>query len=393
VRRAAIVLAGLAVLLTGCTAGPITAGVKDLKTAQQGAGGSAVAPALPSPNAIYNPAGDPVVQVVQHVTPAVVNITTSILSQDSIIGGSQSGRAVGTGFLIRSDGIVVTNFHVVEGALRIKVTLPPPDGRSFSAREIGGDSAHDLAVLKIDGDNLPMVALADSAQLKLGEKVIALGYALALPGGPTVTTGIISSLARTVQADDPNANNGAGATRTYEDVLQTDAAINPGNSGGPLVDLAGNVVGINTAGSGQAENVGFSIAINAAKPLIRRAIEHPAAPTPYLGVSTTTVGPGLAAQYNLPVDQGALVLQVSPGGPAQKAGIQEGDVIVAFQGATVATSDDLGAAILERNPGALVQVKVVHANGHSESLSVVLGTLPDTPKRGRAAPPASCGSL
>ncbi|HJP66785.1 MAG TPA: trypsin-like peptidase domain-containing protein, partial [Actinomycetota bacterium] len=250
---------------------------------------------------------------------------------------------------------------------------------SFSAREIGGDSAHDLAVLKIQGSNLPTVPLGNSDQLALGERVIALGYALALPGGPTVTTGIISSLARTVQAQDPNANNGAGATRTYEDVLQTDAAINPGNSGGPLVDLAGNVVGINTAGAGQAENVGFSIAINAAKPLINRAMEHPAAPTPYLGVSTTTVGPALAAQYNLPVDHGALVLQTTDGGPAAGAGIREGDVIVALDGTTVNASEDLGAAILTHDPRDRVSVKVVHGNGQTETFTVTLGTRPVSP--------------
>jgi S1-C subfamily serine protease len=318
-----------------------------------------------------------VVQVVERVAPAVVNVTTNTVTRDAIFGGSQEDRAVGTGFIIRSDGVLVTNFHVVEGALRIKVTLPPPDGRSFTARVIGGDSAHDLAVLKVDGAGLPTMPLGDSDHLKLGEQVIALGYALALPGGPTVTTGIISSLARTVRAQDPNGGpDGGPITRTYEDVLQTDAAINPGNSGGPLVDLAGNVVGINTAGAGEAENVGFSIAINAARPMIDRSIEHPAAPTPYLGVSTTTVGASLAAQYDLPVDEGALVVQVVANGPAQKAGIREGDVIVAFDGTQVSSSDDLGAAILERDPGDRVQVSVVRENGDRVTVTATLGSRP-----------------
>src|SRR5439155_15985804 len=131
----------------------------------------------------------------------------------------------------------------------------------------------------------PTVALGDSSQVLLGESVIALGYALALPGGPTVTSGIISSLARTVQASDPNAPNGS---RTYQDALQTDAAINPGNSGGPLVDLAGNVIGINTAGNAQAENIGFSIAIDAVKPIIEQALLHPKQAAAYIGVSTET---------------------------------------------------------------------------------------------------------
>jgi serine protease Do len=364
-----------ALLLSACSAGPITAGVDELQATPQT--GSIPEVALPSPNADYSATSDRVVQVVDRVAPAVVNVTTNTITREAIFGGSQENRAVGTGFIIRGDGVVVTNFHVVEGALRIKVTLPPPDGRSFSARVIGGDSAHDLAVLKVDGTGLPTVPLGDSDDLKLGEQVIALGYALALPGGPTVTSGIISSLERTVRAQDPNGGpNGGPITRTYENVLQTDAAINPGNSGGPLVSLTGNVVGINTAGAGEAENVGFSIAINAARPMIERSIQHPAAPTPYLGVSTTTVGSGLAAQYDLAVDQGALVLQVVPNGPADKAGVREGDVIVDLDGTPVETTEDLGAAILEREPGQSVQVTVVRENGDRATLTATLGSRP-----------------
>jgi len=374
-----IALLASAVVLAACSAGPITSGVDALNAKGTAAGLKAAPVTLPSPNSRYDPSNDPIVQVVRRVAPAVVNITTNTLGQDSIFGGPQTGRAVGTGFIIRSDGIVVTNFHVVEQAVRIRVTLPPPDGRSFAAREIGGDSAHDLAVLKIAGTNFPTVPLGNSDQLLLGERVIALGYALALPGGPTVTQGIISSLARTVQAQDPNSNNGAGGTRTYEDVLQTDAAINPGNSGGPLVDLAGNVVGINTAGAGSAENVGFSIAMNAAKPVIFRAMNHPAAPSPYLGVSTTTVGPGLAAQYGLAVNHGALAVEIVPGGPAQKAGVRMGDVIVAFDGKAVNGSEDLGAAILARNPGDTVTIKVVRRNGATQTLTATLGSRPVIP--------------
>jgi S1-C subfamily serine protease len=366
------------VVLAACGAGPVTSGVDQVRPPGQTSNPPLSGAPLPSPNSAFDPSNDLTVQVVKRVAPAVVNITTSTLSQESFFG-QQSGRAVGTGFIIRSDGIVVTNFHVLEQAVRIRVTLPPPDGRTFSARTIGSDSAHDLAVLKISATNLPTVPLGNSEDLQLGERVIALGYALALPGGPTVTQGIISSLARTVQAEDPNANSGAGATRTYEDVLQTDAAINPGNSGGPLVDLAGNVVGINTAGAGEAENVGFSIAINAAKPMIQRAIEHPAAPTPYLGVSTTTVGPGLASQYDLPIDHGALVVQVVQGAPAEKAGVQEGDVIVEFDGKTVDSSDDLGAAILARDPGDRVSVRVIHQDGRSETFTATLGSRPVGP--------------
>ena len=329
------------------------------------------APAFPSGNDGYDPGTDPVVRVVDAVTPAVVNVTTRTLSQAD---GSGPGQAVGTGFAIRADGFIVTNYHVIEGALTIKVTLPSPDDRTFDARWVGGDPNHDLAILKVDGvDDLPTIPLGDSSKLQLGERVIALGYALALAGGPTVTTGVISSLARTIQAEDPNAPNG---TRTYEDVLQTDAAINPGNSGGPLVDLAGNVVGINTAGAGSAENVGFSIAMDAARPVIEHTIANPERPAPYLGVSTTTVSPGAASQTDLPVDHGALVLDVAPGGAAQKAGIERGDVIVALDGKPVNSSIDLGRLILLRHPGDTVTVRVVRPDGSEDDLRATFGSRP-----------------
>jgi S1-C subfamily serine protease len=335
-------------------------------------------PPLPSPNPTIPGliTRDPVVQVVRRVAPSVVNVTSRTVNPD-VFGQAQIGSGVGTGFILRSDGIVVTNFHVVEGALNLKVTLPPPDGRTFPARVIGADSEHDLAVLKINGSGLPTVPLGGSSKLALGEPVIALGYALALPGGPTVTSGIISALGRTVQAEDPNGGpNGEPITRTYQDALQTDAAINPGNSGGPLVDLAGNVVGINTAGSQQAENIGFAIAIDAAKPIIERAMAHPSAPVAYMGVSTATVDAGVAAQFGLAISHGALVLALAPGGPAARTDMQVNDVIVEFQGRAIDTSDALGAAILARKPGDSVQVQLVHQDGGRETVSVILGVRP-----------------
>ena len=141
--------------------------------------------------------------------------------------------------------------------------MPAPDGRTLDATVITTDQPHDLAVIRVDATGLPTVAIGNSNDLQLGQQVVALGYALALKGGPTVTSGIVSSLDRTIQVQDPNTPSGS---RTYDDVLQTDAAINPGNSGGPLIDLSGHVVGIDSAGSSQAENIGFAIAIDAAKP-------------------------------------------------------------------------------------------------------------------------------
>jgi serine protease Do len=358
-------LAGVVLFVGACTNGTSAASGRPTST-----------PSLPSASPL-GPAGadtDPVVAVVERVSSAVVNVTSSTLTQDPF-GQVQSGKGVGTGFVIRSDGIVVTNFHVVEGALNLKVTLPPPDSRSFQARVIGGDSQHDLAVLKIDATGLRTVSLGVSDQLAVGERVVAFGYVLALPGGPTVTSGILSALARTVQVQDPSQ----GITRTLEDALQTDAAINPGNSGGPLVDLAGNVIGINTAGNSGAENIGFAIAVSAAKPIIDQAVEHPNAPTPYLGVSTQTVDAGLAGQLQLPVDHGAYVVALAPGGPAEQAGIQTGDVIVSFDGKAIRSDDQLREALLATEPGDEAKVDLIRADGSQATVTVKLGVRPIGP--------------
>ena len=184
---------------------------------------------------------------------------------------------------MRSDGVVVTNCHVVEGGSKITVSTSEAEPREFDARVIGGDCLHDLAVLKIDATGLPTVQLGDSGSLQLGQRVVALGYALALEGGPTVTTGIVSSLDRTIQAQDPNCEVCDNGVRTYSDVIQTDAAINHGNSGGPLVDMQGRVVGINSAGDDSAENIGFAISIDSAKDTIAQAQTDPLAATAYLG--------------------------------------------------------------------------------------------------------------
>jgi serine protease Do len=314
--------------------------------------------------------GEPVVQVVERVQPAVVNVTTNLATSESLGGGGES-RGTGTGFIVDPNGAIVTNFHVVEGGLSIRVVLT--DGRRFDARVIGGDPDADLAVLDVNAEELPTVPLGSSEGLRLGEPVVALGFALALEGGPSVTSGIISALGRTITAGDS-----AGTSRTYEDLIQTDAAINPGNSGGPLVDLAGRVVGINTAGvqAASAENIGFAIAVDRARDVILDAIRNPAAPVAYMGVSTQTVDATVAFQLNLPVDQGALVVDVAPGGPADKAGIVPGDVIVKI--GEIETSDDenVRRAIVEHHPGDHVEVALVRSDGSTVTVTVTLGVRP-----------------
>ncbi|HEX9376691.1 MAG TPA: trypsin-like peptidase domain-containing protein [Actinomycetota bacterium] len=383
-KRLLIAIGVLAAVATGCATVTSSSGSSPaFRTWGSGKASKSTAPAttpvptIPTPPSLSplppeDPNAEPVVQVVHRVLPAVVNVTTNLLEPNPL-GGSQQGRGVGTGFVIRSDGIVVTNFHVVEGAQRITVTTSTEPTRTFEARVIGGDSEADLAVLKVDATGLPTVRMGDSAQLELGQRVVAVGYALALSGGPTVTSGIVSALDREVKAADPNAS---GGSRSYTHVIQTDAAINPGNSGGPLVNLQGQVVGINTAGAQQAENIGFAISIDAAKPTIEHAVQNPSAPLAFLGVTTTTVTPLIEQQENLTVDSGAFVIDVAPKGPAEDAGIDSGDVIVKFDDQAVDGSERLGELILAHHPGDDANVTVVHQDGSDQTYHVTLGVRP-----------------
>jgi serine protease Do len=255
-------LAAIATLtLTACAA---STGVSPSQSATASV---AAVRAYTSSSTAYDPSGEPIVQVVQAVTPAVVTVTSTVRTTSFF--GTSTGTAVGTGFVVRSDGIILTNNHVIENASKITVTLA--DGTDLSARVLATDTGHDLAVLKVDRTGLPTVTLGDSSAVEVGERVVAIGNALDLQGGPTVTSGILSSLARTIQVQDSSAG-GQASVKTYTDVLQTDAALNSGNSGGPLVTLDGEVIGVNAAGNAQAENIGFAIAIDVAKPLIREAV-------------------------------------------------------------------------------------------------------------------------
>ncbi len=318
---------------------------------------------------------EPVAAVVDRVLPAVVNVTTDVFRTDQF-GNAQEGQGVGTGFIVRSDGVIVTNCHVVEGASRISVFTSDEEPTRYDARVIGGDCLHDLAVLKVDATDLPTVELGDSSTLRLGQRVIAIGYALALEGGPSVTSGIVSSLDRTIEAQDPQCEVCQNGVRTYTDVVQTDAAINHGNSGGPLLDMAGHVVGINSAGSDGAENIGFAIAIDAAKDTITQALNDPLGAAPYLGVSLQSVTTDAAFQLGLSVDSGAYVVATTTDGPAAGAGIRQGDVIVGLAGEPVTSGDDLATVMESLEAGDEVTVTVVRSSGQREELSLTLGTRP-----------------
>ncbi|HEX6400100.1 MAG TPA: trypsin-like peptidase domain-containing protein [Actinomycetota bacterium] len=339
------------------------------------------APTTPaSPVPPLDPGREPVAAVAKRVLPAVVNVTTNVFRSDPQ-GNAEQGRGVGTGFIVRENGVVVTNCHVVQGASRITVSTSEEEPARYDARVIGGDCEHDLAVLKVEAEGLTTVPLGSSDGLRLGQQVVAIGYALALQGGPSVTAGIVSSLDRTIRVPDPECSvcardNSGVPTRTYSDVVQTDAAINHGNSGGPLVDMAGRVVGINSAGSEQAENIGFAIAIDSAKPVIEQAISEPLAPAAYLGVTTRDVTTDLAFQLGLDVDRGAFVLATLPNGPAADAGIREGEVLVEVDGRAIDTSADLGAVLHALGPGDRIEVVAVGEDGEERTVTVELGTRP-----------------
>jgi serine protease Do len=358
-RRLLLLVISLAVLLAACTE----------QTPQR----TSLAAASPLPS--LNPGREPFAAVAERVLPSVVNVTTNVY-QASPTGQPEQGRGVGTGFIVRANGVVVTNCHVVQGASRISLFTSETEPRRYDARVIGGDCEHDLAVLKVEAEGLPTLSLGSSGDLQLGQQVVAIGYALALEGGPSVTAGIVSSLDRTIRVPDPQCTVCPNGVRTYSEVIQTDAAINHGNSGGPLVDMAGRVVGINSAGSENAENIGFAISIDSAKRAIREAISDPLTATAYLGVSTRDVTPDLAFQLGLPVESGAFVLATLTNGPAAAAGIGEGVVIVEVDGEPIQEAADLGRVLDALKPGDEVEVRVIGSDGEERTHQVVLGTKP-----------------
>jgi serine protease Do len=292
------------------------------------------------------PQGSSVPAVVAKVRPAVVNIATRQVTYDVLLRATPS-QGVGSGVIFDGRGYVVTNSHVVRGAQQMRVTLP--DGRGFPGRLIGADPVMDLAVVKIEGRDLPVAQLGDSSKLEIGETVIAIGNPLGLEGGPTVTVGVVSALARSIE--DPGGP-------TLHDLIQTDAAINPGNSGGPLVRMTGDVIGINTAIIQDAQGIGFAISINGAKPIIQELMAHGRVVRPAIGIAPISVTPQLASAYDLPIDRGVLVARLDPRGPAARAGMRAGDVIVTVAGQPVKNVGELRAAISQHKIGETVEVAV-----------------------------------
>lgn len=298
--------------------------------------------------------------ILARVQPAVVAIRTRTLSLGDFLR-PVPGQGAGTGFVISEDGVIVTNNHVVAGAQSIEVVFG--NDRKMPARVLGRDPTADLAVLRVDASGLTPAVLGNSDELRVGDDVVAIGNALALEGGPTVTRGIVSAQNRTIVAE-----NGV----RLEHVIQTDTAINPGNSGGPLVNSSGEVVGINTAVAGDAQNIGFSIAITQAKPIIEELRQGT---RPFLGVNMFEVTPDVAQELDLKVDKGALVVEVTEGSGAEVGGIRPHDVIVEIDGKTIEDPGDVSDAVRGHKPGDELKVTVVR-DGDRQTLDVRLGERP-----------------
>jgi len=291
-----------------------------------------------------------IADVVALVRPSVVAINTEYTSYD-IFNRPFTQQGAGSGWIIDEDGLIVTNNHVVEEADSVTVTLV--DGRTFSAETVRTDWVSDLAIVKVDARNLPAARVGDSDTLRVGDWVVAIGNSLGM--GISATAGIVSA---------QGVSLSVSAGQTQEDLIQTDAAINPGNSGGPLVNMSGEVIGINSIKIAQVgvEGMGYAISSNTAQPIIQQLVQKGYVVRPWLGVGLHTVDQYAILTYNLAVDKGALITEVAAGSPAAEAGIETGDVITGFEGEEITSADDLIQAIHASEIGQSVEITFWRGN-------------------------------
>ena len=273
------------------------------------------------------------------ITSAVEKLSESVVNIDSVrvarnfAYGFVPIEGKGSGVIIDPRGYVITNNHVIDGAARVQVHLK--DGRSYVGEVVGADSQTDVAVIKVEADNLPAALLADSEKLKVGQIVLAIGNSLGLQGGPTVSMGVVSALGRPLP----------GADFIFEGLIQTDTAINPGNSGGPLADINGKVIGLNTAMIPFAQGVGFAIPSNTVKWVSNQILEKGRVVRPWLGISGANLNQAIARRYDIPVDSGVLVVEIDPRGPAYEAGLRVGDVLIQLGSQQVKEMKDVISAL------------------------------------------------
>jgi putative serine protease PepD len=347
------------VLATALVAAAIASGVTAVVMAADDDGTRIVArPPLATPEGTMD-----IQAILEQVEASVVTLETSVSAQGELFGGA------GSGVVLTEDGLIMTNAHVVSQSDDITVRMY--DGAEHPAGLVGSEPDSDLAIIKVDGvDDLEPAELGESAALQVGEPVIAIGNALNLGGDPSVTTGIVSAVSRSIDSREGHLT----------DLIQTDAAINRGNSGGPLVDSSGAVVGINTAIIENSQNIGFAIAIDSAKPILQQIQDGEGSitpDTPRLGVSTVpldTVGSATRERLGIETDEGAFVVDVTPGSGAADAGLEQGDVIIAVDGESITSNERLGEIIREREPGDTIEIEI-ERGGEEQTLTAQIGRL------------------
>lgn len=321
--------------------------------------------------------GEIVSEVFKKVSPSTVSITTRSLDTSQRYFAAQESEGAGSGIVISKDGYILTNKHVVpEGTTRITVILA--DGKTYTdVKVIGRDPSNDIAFIKINGvDNLTPATMGDSDAVTPGQQVVAIGNALGLFRN-SVTSGIVSGLGRPIQASDESGTN----VEQLFDLFQTDAAINPGNSGGPLVNLKGEVIGLNTAVSAEGQGIGFAIPINSARGLMDSVMATGVLAKPYLGVRYVSVDAEVAAQLKLGVTKGALIRGsgqasgIVAGSPAEKAGLRNGDIIVKVNGRDITPESGLASKLARYRPGDKVELTILRDN-KEQGVSVTLGEYP-----------------
>ncbi|MDG6983348.1 MAG: trypsin-like peptidase domain-containing protein [Nitrososphaerota archaeon] len=285
------------------------------------------------------------------VTGAVDKLSESIVGVSSMrlerrFFGIVPLEGQGSGIVLDRKGLIVTNNHVIDGANQVHVSLK--DGRTFTGEVVGSDEATDVAVIRVDASDLPAAELGDSEAVKVGQFVLAIGNALALPGGPTVSMGVLSAKGRPLP----------GSDFIFEGLLQTDAAVNPGNSGGPLADLDGRIIGITTLMIPYAQGMGFAIPINTVKRISQEILQNGRVARRWIGISGIDVSPQLARRYDLQAESGFLVAEVVPRSPAEYAGLRNGDVIVGADGAEVKHTKDLLLAVSKSGAGGRMRLDI-----------------------------------
>jgi len=364
--RGVVVVAIVAGILSGSLSGAAVANLMQSGAAPATTSGS---PTGSNVSSVHIDESSAIISAVNDAMPAVVTIRSTTGS--GAFGGATGS---GSGFIFDSNGWILTNRHVVQDAQQLQVIFN--DTSTLPATVYGIDTVTDLAIVKVDATGLPTIPLGSSADLHPGQLAIAIGNPLGNFEN-TVTTGVISGLGRQIFAGDATQSS----SEQLNNLIQTDAAINPGNSGGPLLNSAGQVIGINTAVSQDAQGIGFAIPIDTAKPILDEALAGKPLERPWIGVRYVAITKQIASQQNLPVDAGVLISSdtnnpaVIPGSPADKAGLRSGDIVTSVDGTALDAQHDLSTLILPHQPGDQIVLSVLR-NGKSSEVTVTLGTFP-----------------